>query len=161
VATLLKSRWQFLLISEPSHECPPTWESVGQNRRPRNWKKIFDDFSKPWKRVTLRLYTLAYSTLPGLDVMFTIFSVSCQFSAKIFFLKNQCYDHIFAKTSCSLSKKRQFFREIFWRKYFKNHNIGPCSSSWMDCCLHRMVKVHLNIYSIWHVKYVHISKQLL
>jgi hypothetical protein len=24
-----------------------------------------------------------------------------------------------------LSQKRQFFRRIFWRKYFKSHNIGP------------------------------------
>jgi hypothetical protein len=34
------------------------------------------------------------------------------------FLKNHCYDHIFAKTSNSLSKKRQNFRQIFRRKYF-------------------------------------------
>jgi hypothetical protein len=32
---------------------------------------------------------------------------------------------IFAKTSSSLSKKRQYFCQIFRRKYFKNHNIGP------------------------------------
>jgi hypothetical protein len=31
---------------------------------------------------------------------------------------------IFAKTSSSLSKKRQFFAKNFWRKYLKNHNIG-------------------------------------
>jgi hypothetical protein len=38
-------------------------------------------------------------------------SIFCQFSAKIgVFLKNQCYDQIFSKTSCSLSKKRQYFR---------------------------------------------------
>jgi hypothetical protein len=41
------------------------------------------------------------------------------------FLKNQCYDQIFAKSSSSLSKKRRFF----WRKYFKNHNIGPWQAS--------------------------------
>jgi hypothetical protein len=50
-----------------------------------------------------------------------------QFSAKKIgvFLINQCHDEIFAKFSFVLSQKRQFFRQIFWRKYFKNHNIGP------------------------------------
>jgi hypothetical protein len=41
------------------------------------------------------------------------------------FLKNQCYDQNFAKFSFILSQKRLFFRWIFRRKYFKNHNIGP------------------------------------
>jgi hypothetical protein len=41
------------------------------------------------------------------------------------FLKNQCFDHFFAKTSIRLSIKRQYLFEIFRRKYFKNHNIGP------------------------------------
>jgi hypothetical protein len=40
-------------------------------------------------------------------------------------LKNQCYDHNFAKSSSSSSKKRQYFRHIFGRKYLKNYNIGP------------------------------------
>jgi hypothetical protein len=34
------------------------------------------------------------------------------------FLKNHRYDHIFAKPSCSLSKKHQFFHEIFRRKFY-------------------------------------------
>jgi hypothetical protein len=29
-----------------------------------------------------------------------------------------CYGPIFAKTSISLSKKRQICRRIFWRKYY-------------------------------------------
>jgi hypothetical protein len=41
------------------------------------------------------------------------------------FLKNQCYDQNFAYFSFVLSQKCQFFRQIFWRKYLKNHNIGP------------------------------------
>jgi hypothetical protein len=52
------------------------------------------------------------------------------FSAKKIglFFKNQCYDHFFQKLAvCSLSKKRQYFRQIFRRKYFLNHNIGPRS----------------------------------
>jgi hypothetical protein len=45
----------------------------------------------------------------------------------VVFLKNQCYDQSLAKTGCSLSKKRQHFRQMFWRKYLKNDNIGPRS----------------------------------
>jgi hypothetical protein len=41
------------------------------------------------------------------------------------FLKYQCYDQLFSKFCFVLSQKRQIFRQIFWRKYFKNHNIGP------------------------------------
>jgi hypothetical protein len=41
------------------------------------------------------------------------------------FLKNQCYDPILTKSRSSLGKKRQYFRPIFRRKYFKNRNIGP------------------------------------
>jgi hypothetical protein len=33
------------------------------------------------------------------------------------FLKNQCYDQYFSKTSSSLSKKTPIFSPIFWRKY--------------------------------------------
>jgi hypothetical protein len=47
----------------------------------------------------------------GVDAMITIFSDFCRFSAEKngIFLKNQCSEQIFAKTSSSLSKKRQFF----------------------------------------------------
>jgi hypothetical protein len=48
------------------------------------------------------------------------------------FLKNQCYDNIFAKNSSSLSKKRRFFRRKIRRKYLKNRNIGPWSH-WNKC----------------------------
>jgi hypothetical protein len=41
------------------------------------------------------------------------------------FLINQCHDPIFAWFSFVLSKKRQVFRQIFKRKYFLNHNVGP------------------------------------
>jgi hypothetical protein len=43
----------------------------------------------------------------------------------VFLETNVTYDHIFATTSSGLSKKTAFFRRFFWRKYFKNHNIGP------------------------------------
>jgi hypothetical protein len=35
------------------------------------------------------------------------------------FLKNQCYDHIFVKTSCSLSKNAVFFAEFFGENILK------------------------------------------
>jgi hypothetical protein len=41
------------------------------------------------------------------------------------FLKNQCYDQIIFLISFVFSQKRHFFRQIFRRKYLKNHNIGP------------------------------------
>jgi hypothetical protein len=57
---------------------------------------------------------------PGVNVMITLFCDFCQFSAKKIgvFLKNQYYDQIFAKTSCSLSKKRQYFRYFFGENIF-------------------------------------------
>jgi hypothetical protein len=62
--------------------------------------------------------------------MITIFCDFCLFSAKklAFFSKTIVMITIFPKTSSSLIKKLQFFRQIFRRKYFKNHNIGP----WLD-----------------------------
>jgi hypothetical protein len=47
----------------------------------------------------------------GVDVMVTVFSDFCQFSAKKIgvSLRNQCYDQFISKTGCSLSKKRQLF----------------------------------------------------
>jgi hypothetical protein len=41
------------------------------------------------------------------------------------FLKNQCYDHFFRKITFCLGQKRRFFRQIFLRKFLKNHDIGP------------------------------------
>jgi hypothetical protein len=34
------------------------------------------------------------------------------------FLKNQCYDQIFSKSSSSLSKKRQYFHKKFGENIF-------------------------------------------
>jgi hypothetical protein len=64
---------------------------------------------------------------PGVVVVITIFCDVCQFSAEKIgvFHKNLCYDHFFSKNGSTLSKKRQYFRQNFRRKYFKNHNIGP------------------------------------
>jgi hypothetical protein len=56
------------------------------------------------------------------------------------FLKNQCYDQNFAYFSFVLSQKRQCFRRIFRRKYFKNHNIGPWSQSY-DLLISNYVKL--------------------
>jgi hypothetical protein len=52
---------------------------------------------------------------PGVDVMITIFCDFSQFSAKklAFFSKTTVMIKIFAKTSSSLNKKRQFFAKFF------------------------------------------------
>jgi hypothetical protein len=66
-----------------------------------------------------------FELTPGVNVMITIFCDFCKFSAKNgVFLKNPCYVQIFARTGSSLSQKCQYFRQIFWRKYFLNRNIG-------------------------------------
>jgi hypothetical protein len=39
--------------------------------------------------------------------------------------------HLWWASSFVLSQKRQFFRRIFWRKYLKNHNVGP----WSPCLI--------------------------
>jgi hypothetical protein len=59
--------------------------------------------------------------------MITIFGDFCQFSAKklAFFSNTNVMINFFSKFSFVLSQKRQFFRKNFWRKYLKNHNIGP------------------------------------
>jgi hypothetical protein len=59
-----------------------------------------------------------------IDVMIKICG-SCWRKNCFFFLKNQFYDKILEKTSCSLSKKRQSFRQ-----YFKN-NIFPWTISFL------------------------------
>jgi hypothetical protein len=41
------------------------------------------------------------------------------------FLKNQCYEQIFAKTSSSLSKNANFSPKRSGENIFLNHNIGP------------------------------------
>jgi GH18 family chitinase len=58
----------------------------------------------PWMDLVGRIH--------GVDVMITIFCDFCQFSAKklAFFSKTNVMITIFAKTSSSLSKKRQYFR---------------------------------------------------
>jgi hypothetical protein len=50
---------------------------------------------------------------PRVDVVITIFCDFCQISAKNWRF-SQCYELIFSKTSSSLSKKRQYFRQFFF-----------------------------------------------
>jgi hypothetical protein len=53
-------------------------------------------------------------------------AISANFVEKMaFFSKTNVMITIFAKPNSSLSKKHKNFRYIFWRKYFKDHNIGP------------------------------------
>jgi hypothetical protein len=44
----------------------------------------------------------------GVKVMMTIFLRCFRRKKSAFFLKNQCYDHIFAKTNSSFSKNTNF-----------------------------------------------------
>jgi hypothetical protein len=58
---------------------------------------------------------------PGIDVMIAIFCDFCRFSAEKtgVFLKNQCYDQIFARTSTSFSKNASFLTNLFGENIFK------------------------------------------
>jgi hypothetical protein len=53
----------------------------------------------------------------GANVVITIFAYFRRKNGV--FLKHQCYGPIFGKTSCSLSKKRQYFRHIFRRNILR------------------------------------------
>jgi hypothetical protein len=48
-------------------------------------------------------------------------------------IRGRCYDHNFAQFSFVSSQKRQFFRRIFRRKFFLNHNtlvaVNRCGST--------------------------------
>jgi hypothetical protein len=68
---------------------------------------------RPW-RLRHLLPGISFIYISGANVI-TILRDFRQFSAKKFgvFLINQCYDQIFAKTSSSVSKKRQDFRRNF------------------------------------------------
>jgi hypothetical protein len=41
------------------------------------------------------------------------------------FLKYECYDHFFQKLALFWVHTKRHFLINFWRKYLKNHNIGP------------------------------------
>jgi hypothetical protein len=81
--------------------------------------------------ITLQAEVIPQNTTPpGVDVMMTIFANFCQFSAKKLAFFSETHVMIkFLQTLAvhSLSKKRQYFRQIFGRKYFLNHNVGPRS----------------------------------
>jgi hypothetical protein len=70
----------------------------------------------------------------GVDVMITIISDNCPFSAKNGdFSKTYVVIKIFAKSSSSLNKKRQYFRQIFQRSYFKIITVlaWPDGAKWL------------------------------
>jgi hypothetical protein len=93
------------------------------------WRKIaFQE--PPWRKHELtsspRFDNRSTILWPGVDVMITIF---CDFS--LFSTKKLAF---FSKTNVMIKSlhnlalfwvKTPFFRWIFRRKYFKNHNIGP------------------------------------
>jgi hypothetical protein len=67
----------------------------------------------------------------GVDVTIIIFCVFCHFSAQKIgvFLKNQCYDQIFAKTSSSLNKNANIFAKFFAKNIFKIITSVPCDKA--------------------------------
>jgi hypothetical protein len=83
------------------------------------------NFQCSWNRAQISALVLSHQhqilECLGVDVMITIFCDFLQFSAKklAFFSKTNATIKFFA-----FSVKN----DIFWRKYFKNHNIGPRSN---------------------------------
>jgi hypothetical protein len=76
---------------------------------------FFCDFRQPPRKSYNRFLNIDPARGPCYDHNFQLF-----WGEKIsVFLKNQCYDQIFAKSSSSSSKKRQYFRKNFRRKCFK------------------------------------------
>jgi hypothetical protein len=94
------------------------------------------------------------SLRPGVDVTRSQFSaIFANFPRKNwrFFSKTNVMIN-FSKTSSSLSKNVNFRQ--FWRKYFKNHNIGPWVARWYGF----IPKIPIWVYSwgpwkakCWHV----------
>jgi hypothetical protein len=82
-----------------------------------------------WHQRPVRKTFKLSTSWSGVDVMITIFCDFCQFSAKklAFFSKTNVIIKILEIVTVVWAKKRQYFRQIFRRKYFKDHNIGPCS----------------------------------
>jgi hypothetical protein len=64
---------------------------------------------------------------PGVDVMITIFSNFSKFSAKKLasFSKTNVMSQILQKLAEFCTKNAKFFGQMFLRKYFENHYIGP------------------------------------
>jgi hypothetical protein len=86
-------------------------------------------FSPHWYCVNLTeiYYKCILKCRQGVDVVNTIICDFRQFSAKklAFFSKTNAIIIFCKKNIRSLSKKTSIFRQIFRRKYFLNHKIGP------------------------------------
>jgi hypothetical protein len=82
--------------------------------------------------------------------MITIFCDFWQFSAKklAFFSKTNVMIKVLHNLALFWVTKRQFFRWIFRRKYFKNHNIGP---RWISCVEIPARAVCKAIYKYTHI----------
>jgi hypothetical protein len=84
-----------------------------------------------WRRLVALLLLLLEPDLPpwnrfcgsGVDVMITILCDFCNF-----FLKNQCYDQNFAKTSISLRKNANIFAKFFGENILKIITSVPVSA---------------------------------
>jgi hypothetical protein len=76
---------------------------------------------------------------PGVDAMITSFCDFCQFSAKklAFSQIPMLWPKFLHNLALLWVKNANFFRWIFRRKYWKNHNIGPSMIifSCVNCCI--------------------------
>jgi hypothetical protein len=80
--------------------------------------------------------------IAGVDVMITIFCDFCQYSAKqlalfsktnVMITFKKCYDHILAKSSSSLSKKRHYVCHFFVENIFKIITSVPGMDDTLNC----------------------------
>jgi hypothetical protein len=59
------------------------------------------------------------------------------------------------RSKANVSVKRHFFRQIFWRKYFYNHNIGPrvCFTNGMESLKFRFFRPPTYVYFLKYFLY--------
>jgi hypothetical protein len=124
VAYPIPALWRSRRRSSPAGRCPPRRRRTAGTIRRSSSADIGPSSdtapspgAPPGSSSPRRLWGRCY------DLNFLRF---LQISAKklAFFSKTMLFSN-FSKSIRHFSEKRQFFRQIFRRKYFKNHNIGP------------------------------------
>jgi hypothetical protein len=90
---------------------------------------------------------------PWVDVMITIVSDFCQFSAKIlaFFTKTNLVIKFLQQLALVWAKNAKFFRQIFRRKYSKNHNIGPRTFGFACARVRTTLKTWTRFITSWGI----------
>jgi hypothetical protein len=121
-------RYLCVVLYKRPYSVPDTWFSMWSYVDGGNVSTIWNGISRlSWGRCYYHNF-LWFSTI---------------FCEKIgVFLKNQCYDQNFALFTFVFESKRKFFRWIFWRKYFKNHNIGPGANPTITSYNASVVKIY-------------------